>query len=163
MRAVAALTVVSLGVTQAAQFKTAEFAREQSLESVWSAELDGADPETKVVAKKNPIQRVIGMLKDMKSQLEKEADKEAEMYDQMVCWCETNEKAKVKAIADAEAKDKDLQAEIESRAARFGSVTTEIEAMKKQIADDTQTLRQALAIRENEAAEFREEEADLVT
>jgi len=163
MRAVAALTAVSLG--HAAQFsaKSGELAREQSLESTWSDELDGADPETKVVAKKNPIQRVVGMLKDMKSQLEKEADKEAEMYDQMVCWCETNEKAKVKAIADAEAKDKDLQAEIESRAARFGSVSTEIEAMKKQIAEDTLALKQATAIRENEAAEFRDEEKDLVT
>jgi len=163
MRAVAALTAVSVG--HAAQFsaKSGELAREQSLESTWSDELDGADPETKVVAKKNPIQRVIGMLKDMKSQLEKEADKEAEMYDQMVCWCETNEKAKVKAIADAEAKDKDLQAEIESRAARFGSVSTEIEAMKKQIAEDTLALKQATAIRENEAAAFRDEEKDLVT
>jgi len=157
------LTAVSLG--HAAQFsaKSGELAREQSLESTWSDELDGADPETKVVAKKNPIQRVVGMLKDMKSQLEKEADKEAEMYDQMVCWCETNEKGKVKAIADAEAKDKDLQAEIESRAARFGSVSTEIDAMKKQIAEDGLALKQALAIRENEAAAFREEEKDLVT
>jgi len=157
------LTAVSLG--HAAQFsaKSGELAREQSLESTWSDELDGADPETKVVAKKNPIQRVVGMLKDMKAQLEKEADKEAEMYDQMVCWCETNEKAKVKAIADAEAKDKDLQAEIESRSARFGSVSTEIEAMKKQIAEDSLALKQALAIRENEAAAFRDEEKDLVT
>jgi len=162
MRAVAALSAVSIG--HAAQFsaKSRELARESSLETVWSAELDGADPETKVVAKKNPIQRVVGMLKDMKSQLEKEADKEAEMYDQMVCWCETNEKEKVKAIADAEAKDKDLQAEIESRSARFGSVSTEIEAMKKQIQEDTSALKQATAIREREAADFRAEEKDLV-
>jgi len=160
MKSVAALTAVSLG--HAAQLKSGELAREQSLESTWSAELDGA-PETKVVGKKNPIQRVVGMLNDMKSQLEKEADKEAEMYDQMVCWCETNEKAKTKAIADAEAKDKDLQSEIESRAARFGSVSTEIGAMKKQIDEDGQALKQALAIRENEAAAFREEEKDLVT
>merc|ERR1719276_366174 len=99
----------------------------------------------------------------MKSQLEKEADKEAEMYDEMVCWCETNEKDKVKAISDAEAKDKDLSAEIESRAARFGSVSTEIEAMKKQIVEDTEALKQATAIRENEAVAFRDEEKDLVT
>jgi len=98
----------------------------------------------------------------MKAQLEKEAAKEAEMYDEMVCWCETNEKEKVKAIADAEAKDKDLSAEIESRAARFGSVSTEIEAMKKQIAEDKQALEQATAIREKEAAAFRGNEKDTV-
>lgn len=112
--------------------------------------------------KTNPIKRVINMLTDMKKQLENEAEKEAEMYDQMVCWCETNEKEKVKAIADAEAKDKDLVAEIEARSARFGSVSTEIEAMKKQIAEDSDALKTATAIREREAGDFRGNEKDLV-
>merc|ERR1719276_369726 len=98
----------------------------------------------------------------MKSQLEKEASKESEMYDEMGCWCETNEKDKVKAISDAEAKDKDLSAEIKSRAARFGSVSTEIEAMKKQIVEDTEALKQATAIREKEASAFRGGEKDMV-
>merc|ERR1719331_1878706 len=148
------LIVTSLvaGLANAVQFT--ESSQEQSLEKSWSAELEG---------KTNPIKRVINLLNDMKAQLEKEAAKESEMYDEMVCWCETNEKEKTKAIADAEAKDKDLSAEIEARAARFGSVSTEIEAMKKQIAEDTDALKQATAIRENEAAAFRDEEKDLVT
>jgi hypothetical protein len=157
MRAAIAFSAFAIG--QSAQLQT----REKTLEATWEAELDGTDqPETKQVAKKNPIQRVIGMLKDMKSQLEEEAAKEAEMYDQMVCWCETNEKEKTKAIADAEAKDKDLQAEIEARSARFGSVSTEIEAMKKQIDEDVAAGKQALAIRENENKAFRDEEKDLI-
>merc|ERR1719201_2935382 len=128
-------------------------AREQALEQAWGQELAGP----------SPIKRVVSLLTKMRDELVAEADKEAEMYDQMVCWCETNEKEKVKAIAEGEAKDKDLQAEIEARSARFGSVTTEIEAMKKQIAEDGVALKQATAIRENEAAAFREEESDLVT
>jgi len=152
----AAATLV-VGVANAVQF--AETSREQSLEATWSAELD---PETKTVGHKNPIKRVINLLNDMKSQLENEAEKESEMYDQMVCWCETNEKEKVKAIADAEAKDKDLSSEIEARAARFGSVSTEIAAMKKQIAEDTTALKEATAIREKEAGAFRGDEKDLV-
>jgi len=139
------------GLANAVQFTGTS--QEQSLEKSWSAELEG---------KTNPIKRVINLLNDMKAQLEKEAAKESEMYDEMVCWCETNEKEKVKAIADAEAKDKDLSAEIESRAARFGSVSTEIEAMKKQIAEDTEALKQATAIREKEAAAFRGNEKDTV-
>jgi hypothetical protein len=139
------------GLANAVQFTGTS--QEQSLEKTWSAELEG---------KTNPIKRVINLLNDMKTQLEKEAAKESEMYDEMVCWCETKEKEKVKAIADAEAKDKDLSAEIESRAARFGSVSTEIEAMKKQIAEDTEALKQATAIREKEAAAFRGTEKDTV-
>jgi hypothetical protein len=144
-------TSLVAGLANAVQFT--ETSQEQSLEKTWSAELEG---------KTNPIKRVINLLNDMKAQLEKEASKEAEMYDEMVCWCETNEKEKVKAIADAEAKDKDLSAEIESRAARFGSVSTEIEAMKKQIAEDTEALKQATAIREKEAGAFRGNEKDMV-
>jgi len=144
-------TSLVAGLTNAVQFT--ETSQEQILEKNWGAELDG---------KTNPIKRVIGLLNDMKSQLEKEASKESEMYDQMVCWCETNEKDKVKAIADAEAKDKDLSSEIESRAARFGSVSTEIEAVKKLIEEDTNALKTATAIREKEAAEFRDGEKDTV-
>jgi len=145
------------GIVRGVQFT--ETVREQSLEQTWSAELD---PETKVVQKKNPIKRVIILLNDMKKQLEKEAAKESEMYDEMVCWCETNEKEKVKAIADAESRDKDLVAEIEGRSARFGDVSTEIAALKVQIAEDTNALKDASSIREREAGGFRGEEKDVV-
>jgi len=104
----------------------------------------------------------VGLLTKMKSELQAEAAKDAELYDKMVCWCETNEKEKKKAIADAEAKIADLMAEIEERSAGFGGASAEIEALKKQIAKDTETLKKATAIREKAAAEFNEEEKDLV-
>merc|ERR1719486_1727888 len=91
-----------------------------------------------------------------------EADKEAEMYDKMVCWCETNEKEKKKAVADAEALDKELTAEIGERAAKFGELSTEIEILKKQIAEDTASLKEATSIREAEAAKFYESNKDLI-
>merc|ERR1719486_450474 len=91
-----------------------------------------------------------------------EADKEAEMYDKMVCWCETNEKEKKKAIADADALMKELEAEIQERAAKFGEAATNIEIMKKQISEDTASLKEATSIREAEAAKFRETNKDLI-
>merc|ERR1719182_1082758 len=98
----------------------------------------------------------------MRDELAAEADKEAEMYDKMVCWCETNEKEKKKAIADAEALEKELEAEIQERAAKFGEDATEIERLKEQIAEDTASLKEATAIREAEAAKFRESSKDLM-
>merc|ERR1719265_367231 len=47
----------------------------------------------------------------MKAQLDKEVANDAELYDKMVCWCETNDKEKTKAIADAEASMTNLEAE----------------------------------------------------
>merc|ERR1719238_271108 len=98
----------------------------------------------------------------MKSELEAEAANEAEMYDKMVCWCQTNEKEKKQAIADADAKDKELSSEIEARSARFGKLSTQIKELKKQIAKDTAASKEAMAIREGAAGSFRDEETDLV-
>merc|ERR1719375_2472197 len=57
---------------------------------------------------------------------------------------------------------KELEAEIQERAAKFGEQATEIERLKEQIAEDTASLKEATSIREAEAAKFRETEKDLV-
>jgi len=129
--------------------------RQQSLEQVWSHDL------TSSWASVSPIKRVVSLLMKMKAELDKEASNESEMYDKMVCWCETNEKEKTKAVADAEAKDKDLMAEIEQRSAQVGELVATIEMLKKQLAEDTASLKKATAIREKAAAEFLETETDL--
>jgi len=131
-------------------------ARQQSLERAWSHDLSSS------VTGVSPIKRVVNLLSKMKAELEKEAANESEMYDKMVCWCETNEKEKTKAVADAEAKDKDLMAEIEERSASVGELVATIDMLKKQIAEDTASLKKATAIREKAAAEFLETEKDLV-
>merc|ERR1719247_2461301 len=64
-------------------------------------------------AKNRPVSKVITLLKDMLKQLEKEAEEDEEIYDQLACWCETNDKEKTKSIADAEAKITDLTTKIE--------------------------------------------------
>lgn len=135
---------------------TVGLSRQQSLEQAWSHDLSSSGTGV------SPIKRVVNLLKKMKAELEKEASNESEMYDKMVCWCETNEKEKTKAVADAEAKDKDLMAEIEQRSAQVGSLVATIDALKKQIAEDTASLKKATAIREKAAAEFLETETDLV-
>merc|ERR1719440_619782 len=58
--------------------------------------------------------------------------------------------------------DKELSAEIEERAAKFGSQGATIDQLKAQIAEDTAALKTATAIREKEAAEFYEKNKDLV-
>jgi len=148
--ALAMLTPTAMG-SQAA-LSVAGQAREHALEAAWSQELAGV----------SPIKRVISLLEKMRAELVAEAANEAEMYDKMVCWCETNEKEKTKAIADAEALDKELTAEINSRAAKFGEDATEISRLKSQISDDTASLKEATTIREAEAAKFYESNKDLI-
>jgi len=144
-------------IDRAASVRSISFASDKALalEQQWSKELDSESKET-------PIQRVVRLLTEMKDQLEKEADKDNELYDQMVCWCETNEKEKIAAIAGANNKDEDLTAEIEERAARFAVIGTEIEATKKLITEETEALAKATELREKEYAQFTEEEKDMI-
>merc|ERR1712045_985407 len=76
-------------------------------------------------AKNRPVSKVITLLKDMLKQLEKEAQEDEEIYDKLACWCETNDKEKTKAIADAEAKIEELTTKIEELTALSARLNTE--------------------------------------
>jgi len=113
-------------------------------------------------AKNRPVSKVITLLKDMLKQLEKEAEEDEEIYDKLACWCETNDKEKTKAIADAEAKIEDLTNKIEELTALSAKLNTEIKNLESEVAKNQEALDQATAIREKQLAEFNAEEKDLL-
>merc|ERR1711920_576956 len=121
-----------------------------------SLSFDAAD------AKNRPVSKVITLLKDMLKQLEKEAEEDEEIYDKVACWCETNDREKTKAIADAEAKIADLTTKIEELTAASARLNTEIKNLEKEVAANQEALDQATAIREKQLAEFNAEEKDLL-
>merc|ERR1719428_2787641 len=99
----------------------------------------------------------------MKEQLEKESANDEEVMDKMVCWCETNDKIKTKAIADGQQSVKTLTAAIEQYSASAASLKEEIVQGNKDIAANTQELNEATAIREKEKAEFKESEKQQIS
>merc|ERR1719420_1099572 len=113
-------------------------------------------------AKNRPVSKVITLLKDMQVQLEKEAEEDEEIYEKMACWCETNDKEKTKAIADAEARIEDLTSDIEMLTAQSARLNAEIEQLKKEIEKNQAALDKATAIRTKELAEFNAEEKDML-
>jgi len=113
-------------------------------------------------AKNRPVSKVITLLKDMLAQLEKEAEEDEEIYDQLACWCETNDKEKTKAVADAQARITDLTTKIEEMTASSARLNTEIKNLEKEVAENQEALDQATAIRQKQLAEFNAEEKDLL-
>jgi len=111
-------------------------------------------------AKNRPVSKVITLLKDMVAQLEKEAEEDEEVYETMGCWCETNDKAKTKSIADAEQAISDLTAAIEGFTASSARLNTEIANLEKEVAKNSQALDTATALRTKELAEFNAEEKE---
>merc|ERR1719387_2268916 len=116
---------------------------------------------TKQVSYKSPVQRVVMLLKKMVEELHAEQKKEAELYDKMVCWCETNEKEKDKAVSDADTKISELEAEIEERGVLSGKLLVLIDRMKLSIKEYIVKKEEALSIREGEHEDFKSREAEL--
>jgi len=81
-----------------------------------------------------------------------------ETYEAMSCWCETNDKGKTKAIADGEQTIGELEAAIQSYTALSSKLTTEIANLQKEVAENSEALEKATAVREKELAEFNAEE-----
>ena len=112
--------------------------------------------------KNRPVTKVVNLLKDMLKQLEKEAEEDEEIYDQLACWCETNDKDKSKAIIDAEGKIKDLTVQIEELSASSSRLNTEIKNLNTEVSENQAALDAATQIRQKELAEFNAEEKDLL-
>jgi DNA repair exonuclease SbcCD ATPase subunit len=113
-------------------------------------------------AKNRPVTKVVNLLKDMLKQLEKEAEEDEEIYDQLACWCATNEKEKTKSVAEAEQRITDLTTSIEDLTASSSRLGTEIKNLAKEVAENQHALDQAKAIRQKELAEFVQEQKDLL-
>merc|ERR1719379_540391 len=109
-------------------------------------------------AKNRPVSKVINVLKDMVTQLEKEAEEDEEVYEAFACWCTTNDKEKTKSIADGEQSVQDLTAAIESFTAGSAKLVAEIGNLESEVAKNTAALETSTELRRKEKTEFNAEE-----
>jgi len=112
--------------------------------------------------KERPIAKVVRLLNDMQKQLEKEAEDDEDAYEKMVCWCETNDKEKSKAVTLAGQRITQLGSDIESYGAKATQLTTDIETLKEQVTELDQSLDKATEVRDKELAQFNAEEKDMI-
>eukprot|EP00747_Dinoflagellata_sp_TGD_P090858 gnl/TRDRNA2_/TRDRNA2_164861_c0_seq1.p2 gnl/TRDRNA2_/TRDRNA2_164861_c0~~gnl/TRDRNA2_/TRDRNA2_164861_c0_seq1.p2 ORF type:complete len:430 (-),score=141.68 gnl/TRDRNA2_/TRDRNA2_164861_c0_seq1:966-2255(-) len=106
----------------------------------------------------HPVSKVVKLLEDMQKKLEAEHEADEAAYDKMACWCETNDKAKTKAIADAEQKVADLGDEILQLTETSARLKVEIKALTKDVAHQQKALDAAIKMREKQYEEFVAEE-----
>merc|ERR1719171_1173700 len=116
-----------------------------------SLKVDFSDLEWKM----KPITKVVNLLKDMQAQLEVEAKQDEELYEQMGCWCETNEREKTKAIEFANQRIPDLESTIQSTAAKMAQLEVDIEQLTKETKKSKASLEKSTELRAKEQSEFR--------
>mmetsp|Transcript_37724 Transcript_37724/g.95512 ORF Transcript_37724/g.95512 Transcript_37724/m.95512 type:complete len:700 (-) Transcript_37724:84-2183(-) len=112
--------------------------------------------------KKYPVTKVITLLRDMQAQLEKEADTDEEVYDKMICWCQTNDREKSLSVQDAQAKIAQLTTLIETSSADSARLAQEITQHEQDLTESTKSLGTATGLRDQQVAEFRGEEKDML-
>jgi len=112
--------------------------------------------------KLKPIQKVVGLMKDMSKQIAKEAEEDEEIYENMGCWCDTNTKAKTKAITENTGRGKDLQSNIEEYIAKSAQLTVDVASIKKANEENEDALENAASIRAKELAEFNNDEKNAI-
>jgi len=113
-------------------------------------------------SKEYPVTKVVKLLKDMQSTLQKEMETDQEVYDKLACWCETNDKEKTAAVEVAEQRITAFVSEIEELSAKSARLDTEIKTLNEEIAQNQEALNKATAIREKELEEFNAEEKDMM-
>ncbi|CAE7803343.1 unnamed protein product [Symbiodinium sp. CCMP2592] len=108
-----------------------------------------------------PTTKVINLLKDMESSLEAEAKEDEDTYEKMQCWCKSNGEDKAKSIESAEARIKGLEARTEELAATSSRLASEIATSEDEVVHNEKALDTAVALREQQLAEFHDDEKDL--
>jgi len=112
--------------------------------------------------KSRPVTKVVNLLKDMRTTLENEAKEDQKVYDQVACWCRTNDKEKTASIKQAEETINQLTANIEQFAATAARLNTEIKNLEGEVATNQSALDKATALRKRQLEEMNAEEKDLI-
>jgi len=113
-------------------------------------------------ADSNPMSKVIELMDGLAAKVTADGEAAAATYKEYFEWCDDSAKNTQFAIKTATSEKEELEAKIAELAAKIETSTAKIEDLSGSIASDEKELKEAMAIREKELAEFQKSEAELV-
>jgi len=116
----------------------------------------GLHTETSTDTEKSPIHKIVGMLQDMQSELEKERETEKDVFKEAMCICQTGEEDLKKVIDHSNKEIPRLTAKIDSESKQKSKLESEVEALSKDKAETESAIEQATSLREKEHKAFVE-------
>jgi chromosome segregation ATPase len=116
---------------------------------------------SEVVTTANPIRKVVTMLQNMQKKVAAEGEKEKEMFDKFMCYCEKGDGSLTGSIAAGENKVSELDASIKAAIAEKAQLEQELKAAQAGRAEAKDTMAKASALREKEAAAYAKESSTL--
>merc|ERR1719473_699559 len=112
-------------------------------------------------AKVTPMEKVIGLLKDLSAKVAAEGKKEAAAYDKYACFCKEQADEKLYSIEKSEAKIADLKAEIKKLDSEIAELNSDISDLSKQISKLESEIDKKTKKREKEHAEYQVKATDM--
>jgi len=111
----------------------------------------------------NPIRKIVTLMQDMQKEIEAEGEKEKELYDKFMCFCETAETDLANTAEEAKGKIAELSSKLEAETAEKSQTDQELTGHKSDRESAKKDLEEASAIRDKENAEYEATAADSKT
>merc|ERR1719262_114356 len=111
----------------------------------------------------SPVEKVVELLKDLKTKSEADGAAEQKIYDKYACWCETTTKRKANSIDDGKATIGTTTTKILTLKGAIAVLATEIAELEAKIADNNEAMAKLTSIREKENADYQQEKANMET
>jgi len=111
----------------------------------------------------NPIRKVVTMLQNMQTKITAEGEKKEKIFDEYMCYCKNADGTLGKSISAAENKIPQVEAAISEGAAEKKQLESELKEAQVSRVEAKDTIAEATAIREKEAAAFAKKETELKT
>jgi len=112
-------------------------------------------------AKVTPMEKVVGLLKDLSAKVAAEGKKEAAAYDKYACFCKEQADEKLYNIEKSEAKIADLKAEIKELDGEIAVLNGQISDLSKTISKLENEINKKTKKREKEHAEYEVKATDM--
>jgi len=109
----------------------------------------------------SPVEKVVNLLKDLKTRLLADGTEEQQIYDKYACWCEKTTKRKAAAIEEARSELRALGQQILKLKGTVAVRTAEIAELTEKIRENEEAQREATAIRQKENAAYMAESVEM--
>jgi len=114
------------------------------------------------IAQDGPVKKVVQLLKDMKSETETNAKKDKDTFTKMNCWCKKTKKETNDGLDEAADCIKTQTSAAETASGLHSQKKTQSEHLEADIAELEKQIEEATSGRAKEAADFAQNEKDLI-
>jgi chromosome segregation ATPase len=108
----------------------------------------------------NPIRRIVNLLQMMAKEIEVDGEKDEEMHEKYICYCETNLKKLADGVTALQEQVPQIESSIEEAVSTKSQIESDLVKHKKDREDAKAAIADATAQREKEKAAFDAENAE---